>query len=127
MYAILKTFGFLIRQFLLPNPFESICPEHAAVVNLIFGIILMPVSYIIVGRIYDRHFDEPATGSLMFNVVYIVLTLIIWGLLVLFTWICDNWIVVLIGTSVVVFIMVIVIIICKKKKVSQPKESKEEK
>ena len=125
MYAILKTFGFLIRQFLLPNPFESICPERAAVINLIFGIVLVPVAYIIVGRLYDRQFDEPVTGSLMFNVVYIVLTFITWGLLALFTWICDNWIVVLIGTSVVVVIMVIVIIICKKKKASSSPESKE--
>ena len=126
MYAILKTFGFLIRQFLLPNPFESICPEQAAVINLIFGIILMPVAYIIVGRFYDRHYDAPAAGSLMFNLVYIGLTLITWGLLALFTWICDNWIVVLIGTSVVMVIMVMVIIICKKKKTSQSKENKED-
>ena len=125
MYELFKVIGFLIRQFLLPNPFESICPERAAVINLLFGIILMPVAYIIVGRIYDRHFDEPVVGSFMFNVVYIVLTVITWGLLALFTWMCDNLIVVLICTSVVVVIMVIVIIICKKKKTSSTKENKD--
>jgi len=124
VYEILKIFGFLIRQFLLPNPFESICPERALLVNLIFGIILMPIAYFIVGSFYDRHCDGPAVGSFMFNLVYIGLTLVTWGLLVLFNWICDNWIVVLICTSIVVVVMIIVVIIYKKKKHTSTKREK---
>lgn len=126
MYELLKFFGFFIRQFLMPNPFESSFPEHAEVVNLLFGIILIPVSYFIVGRFYDRHRDGAAIGSLMFNIVYIAVTFAIWGLLALLNWISDKWIAVLICTSAVVVMIVIGFIIFKSKKSSTAKKVQNE-
>jgi uncharacterized membrane protein YfcA len=119
VYELLKISGFIFRQFVLPNPFETICPDYAFVINLILGAILIPVSYIIVGSFYDRYRDGAAFGSLMFNVVYIILTFIILGVLTLAKLIADNWIVILCCAFSVIIVFIAFVILYKKRKFSK--------
>ncbi len=90
MYELIKFLGLIIRQFLLPNPFESIWPDYANILNVIMGILLLPVSYAIVGLFYKRHRDGAAFGSFMFNAIYIGLSFIVWGGLVFVKLISDK-------------------------------------
>lgn len=68
MYKILYLIGFLIRQFILPNPFEPF-GESAILINYAVGTLLIPISYVMTGMIYERG-DEPAVGSILFLFVY---------------------------------------------------------
>lgn len=68
MYKLIYSLGFLIRQFVLPNPFTPF-GESAELINLIVGGLFVPLSFIMVGLIYDRG-SEPALGSFLFNLVY---------------------------------------------------------
>lgn len=88
MFQLIKFIGLIIRQFLLPNPFESVTdPGRAFMWNWIAGIILIPVSYGLTGLVYSSGDDSPVVGSLIFNVTYIVLTLLLWGILSVVGWI----------------------------------------
>lgn len=121
MYELIKFVGFFVRQFCLPNPFETMWPEKAFLINLVAGAVLIPVAYFITGLWYRRG-DGAAWGSFMFNVVYIVLSLALWGIIELIKIITDNWIVMLIIASVVLFIVTVVAIVIrhdKKKTVEQ--------
>jgi len=80
---------------------------------------LIPVSYIIVGSFYDRYRDGAAFGSLMFNVVYIILTFIILGVLTLAKLIADNWIVILCCAFSVIIVFIAFVILYKKRKFSK--------
>lgn len=68
MYKPIYFLGFMIRQFILPNPFTPF-GESAELINLIVGGAFVPFSFIMVGLIYDRG-SEPALGSILFNLVY---------------------------------------------------------
>lgn len=122
LYELIKFAGLIIRQFFLPNPFEAMWPEYATVLNWIAGILLMPVAYFITGLWYKRG-DGAAVGSFVFNVTYIGLTLLLWGILEAIKIISDNLVVATIIT-VIVLIMVIVVSLLfnrikKKKTISQ--------
>lgn len=68
MYKIIYLVGFLIRQFGLPNPFTPF-GNSAELINLIVGGVFIPLSYVMVGLIYDKG-SEPALGSILFTFVY---------------------------------------------------------
>ena len=68
MYKIIYLIGFFIRQFVLPNPFIPF-GDNAELINLIVGGIFVPLSYIMVGLIYDNG-SEPVLGSILFTIVY---------------------------------------------------------
>lgn len=72
MYKLIYIIGFLIRQFLLPNPFAPL-GNNAELINWIVGGAFVPLSFIITGLFYDRG-SEPAFGSFLFLVVYAVNT-----------------------------------------------------
>ena len=72
MYKIIYLFGFLIRQFVLPNPFTPF-GNSAVLINLIVGGVFVPLSYFMVGLIYERG-SEPAWGSILFTIVYAINT-----------------------------------------------------
>ena len=56
MYEIIKLLSYLIRQFLLPNPFTNLIkdPSQATIVNWIVGGIFIPLSYVLTGTWYDK-------------------------------------------------------------------------
>lgn len=123
MYEIVKFVGFFIRQFCLPNPFEAMWPEQAFVLNWVFGLILLPVAYFITGLWYRRG-EGAAVGCILFNVVYIGLTVLFWGALELIKIITDNLLVAVIILGLVGFLVTAVMFTirhCKKQNVTNSK------
>lgn len=122
MYELIKFVGFFIRQFLLPNPFVAMWPEKAFLINLIAGAILVPVAYFITGLWYRRG-DGAAWGSFLFNVVYIVLSLALWGIIELIKIITDNWIVTVVIASVMLLIATAVALVIRYAKKKAGKQA----
>ena len=91
--GLVSTMSYLIRQFVLPNPFENIFPNpgSAEVVNWIFGGIFIPLAFLLTGTWYVSGCDEKWIGSLGFLVNYCLLT----GLLLLISKFISNmyWVV----------------------------------
>ena len=105
MYKIGSIMCFLIRQFCLPNPFECF-GDSAVVINLIAGLILAPITYLIVGVLYDKG-SEPVVGSILYLIVYMILTAVLWVMGVFsFAW---WWIVTLVIVSIAMMIGVKII------------------
>lgn len=85
MYGIIALFSLFVRQFCLPNPFECF-GEQAILYNWIAEILLHPIAFFMVGQIYESG-SAPVLGSLLYLVVYCILTGILWILgLVSFAW-----------------------------------------
>ncbi len=76
MYKLISLLGILVRQIILPNPFECF-GASAALINMIAGIVMAPISYLIVGFVYDKR-SEPAVGSILYLVTYTLLTGLLW-------------------------------------------------
>ena len=76
LYGLVTLASILIRQFVLPNPFECF-GEKAAVINWIAEPILQIVAYLLVGLVYQKG-DMPAVGSALFLITYAVLVGILW-------------------------------------------------
>ncbi|MBR5179387.1 MAG: hypothetical protein IKW90_11385 [Lachnospiraceae bacterium] len=112
MYVIIRFIGLIIRQFILPNPFETMWPERAFVINWAIGLVLLPTSYAITGRWYHRG-EDPMVGSLMFNFIYICLSLGLWGILLLAKAISDNKVAAVIIASVILGIVVAIVLIIR--------------
>lgn len=76
MYQLIKIFSYLVRQFLIPNPFANLIknPGTAEIVNWIFGGILVPLAYFFTGIWYDG--DIKFIGSLVFLFNYAILTIL---------------------------------------------------
>lgn len=79
MYRLMSIISYFIRQFMLPNPFTNLFnPGLAFFANLIFGGILILLSYVLTGTWYDG--EEPFIGSFGFLVNYALLTSLILGI-----------------------------------------------
>ncbi len=77
MYKITYILSYLIREFMLPNPFINMFEEGMAVlVNFVFGGILIPFAYLLTGTWYVSRKGEYWKGSLGFLFNYILLTYI---------------------------------------------------
>ena len=72
MHRIIYLVGFLIRQFALPNPFTPF-GDSADSINLIVGGVFVPLSYFMVGLIYEKR-SAPFWGSILFTIVYAINT-----------------------------------------------------
>ncbi len=72
MYKLISVLSLLVRQFCLPNPFECF-GDSAVLINWIAGIVMAPITYVIVGLVYEKG-SEPAVGSLLYLVTYALLT-----------------------------------------------------
>lgn len=74
LYYLIKVISYLVRQFLIPNPFANLIknPGTAEIVNWIFGGILVPLAYFLTGIWYDG--DVKFIGSLGFLFNYAILT-----------------------------------------------------
>ena len=122
MYNLVKFFGLVIRQFCLPNPFEAMWPEKAVVLNLLCGIALLPVAYFVTGFWYKEG-DGAAIGSFIFNAVYIILSLALWGGIMLLKIVTDNVIVSAITVMLVLIVAMVVMLLAQHgKKQKQKKE-----
>lgn len=86
MYQLIKVFSYLVRQFLIPNPFTNLIknPGTAEIVNWIFGGVLVPLAYILTGTWYKG--GAKAVGSFGFFINYAILT----GLFLLITKFITN-------------------------------------
>ena len=78
LYGVATIVSFLIRQFVLPNPFECF-GEKAILINWIAEPILQVVAYMLVGLVY-RKGDMPAIGSALFLITYAALVGVLWVL-----------------------------------------------
>ena len=86
MYQLIKVFSYLVRQFLIPNPFTNLIknPGTAEIVNWIFGGVLVPLAYFLTGTWYNG--GAKAIGSFGFFINYAILT----GLFLLITKFITN-------------------------------------
>ena len=76
MYGIMTLISLMVRQFCLPNPFDCF-GDMAILYNWIAGLILAPISFVLVGLVYERG-SAPAVGSILYLLVYTVLTGLLW-------------------------------------------------
>lgn len=74
MYNIVKISSYLIRQFLLPNPFINLFKEQyqAEIANWLCGFIFIKIAYRITGSWY--YGEDNFKGSIGFFVNYFLLT-----------------------------------------------------
>lgn len=74
LYYLIKVISYLVRQFLIPNPFINLIknPGTAEIVNWILGGALIPLAYFLTGIWYDG--NVKFIGSLGFLFNYAILT-----------------------------------------------------
>lgn len=91
IYNIFYIFSFLIRNFIVPNPFErlqgqtivingiefSLNPE---VINFLIGPILIGFTSFVVSFYYKRVERKPLKGSILYLSFYLAHTFLIYGL-----------------------------------------------
>ena len=85
MYGIVSLLSLLIRNFLLPNPFESFAGQEISAfgtkfiiepitANWITEAILFSITFLVVGLYYKREMKMPTLGSILFLVFYCIHT-----------------------------------------------------
>lgn len=90
MYRLISILSLIIRQFILPNPFESFAGQDITffglklvieplLANWIAEAILFPVSFFIAGLFYKREMKMPALGSFLYFVFYCLHTLFLYA------------------------------------------------
>ena len=72
LYAIMTLISTVVRQFVLPNPFECF-GDKAILINWIAEPFIHIIAYVLVGKVYDRG-SAPALGSFLYLVAYVALT-----------------------------------------------------
>ena len=72
MYQIMMVFSILVRQFVLPNPFECF-GNYAVIVNWIAEPLVHAVAFGLVGLVYERG-SFPVLGSFLYLVAYAAIT-----------------------------------------------------
>lgn len=75
-YGIITVISVIVRQFILPNPFECF-GESAALYNWIAEPILHAFAYVLVGLVYCKG-SLPAWGAFLYLIVYSVLVGVLW-------------------------------------------------
>ncbi len=76
VYGIISGISIIVRQFLLPNPFDN-CGKYAAFFNWIAGIVIGAVSFALVGLIYKSG-DAPFVGSLLYLFAYSIIVFLMY-------------------------------------------------
>lgn len=99
MYKLIAAISVLIRQFVLPNPFEGLGDTFdVTLFNITFQMtpdilnwIVEPglhlLAFVVTGLYYTRGFQEPAVGSLLYLMFYALHT----GLLILMSAASFAW------------------------------------
>lgn len=103
MYGVMVLISTIVRQFVLPNPFECF-GDSAIVINLIAEPIIHAVAYGLVGLVYHRG-ESPALGSVLYLLAYATVT----GILAIMDIFSFAWWWILIVLLCIVAIMVGVI------------------
>lgn len=103
LYGVMSLVSVIVRQFVLPNPFECF-GEKAALLNWIAEPIIQAIAYLIVGLFYAKG-SAPALGSLAYLVVYAACIGFLWicGLLSFSWWWVALMVVALIAVIVGLF------------------------
>jgi len=84
-YAVMTIISLVIRQFVIPNPFECF-GNDAIAINWIAEPIIQAVSYAIVGVFYIKG-SAPAVGSFLYLIVYALIVVFLWILSIFsFAW-----------------------------------------
>lgn len=136
MYKIIATISLIIRQLVLPNPFECFGFFEGIIINLIAEPIIHIVAFVLVGLFYMKG-SAPAWGSFLYLVTYSAITLVLYVMSIFkFIWwwvICV--ILMLIATPFVIkfifwglgeiFNLIIDCIVCLFKKIKQKREKGE--
>ena len=78
IYGIITIISLLVRQFVLPNPFECF-GDNAILINWIAELIIQVVAYGIVGIFYISG-SAPALGSLLYLLIYALIVGLLWVL-----------------------------------------------
>lgn len=110
MYRLIYIISFLIRQFLLPNPFAPL-GGNAEIINLLVGGAFVPLSYFMTGFIYDKG-SEPAIGSILFLVVYAINTGVTYLVCLAYP---LEWLMILIGAAYFAIFVILSVIIRKNR------------
>lgn len=74
IYKLIKISSFVIRQYFLPNPFEIF--KHGDIYNWVASGILVPITFFMVGFVYDSG-SAPFIGSLLFFAFYLLNTYVL--------------------------------------------------
>jgi len=74
IYNSIRILSILVRQFILPNPFEALV--NGELYNLYATIILIPITYGMVGFLYERG-SAPVWGSVLFLLIYLANTAVL--------------------------------------------------
>lgn len=84
-YGIISLIGYIVRNIILPNPFE--CFEGKAFwINLIAEPVIHLIAFLITGLFYEKG-SFPVLGSLLYLVFYCAIIFALWLLsLVEFVW-----------------------------------------
>ncbi len=99
MYGFIKIISIIVRQFYLPNPFECF-GDKAVIYNWIAEPVIHLIAFGITGLFYSRG-SEPATGSMIYLVVYVCLIGILKAMsLFSFAW---WWVVLIVILSYLLF------------------------
>lgn len=69
MYKIIYIISYVLRMVYCPNPFEYL--PNGEALNLLFGGILIPITYFMVGTFYQKG-SAPVIGSIAFLAMYFV-------------------------------------------------------
>jgi hypothetical protein len=69
MYKFFALISFIIRNFYLPNPFDSL--QYGLIINMMIEPILHAITFAVVGLFYKRG-SAPAWGSFLYLFFYAV-------------------------------------------------------
>lgn len=84
LYSIIAAISILVRQFMLPNPFDPlgetfsitindvVIPLHPLVLNFIAEPVLYVVTFLIVRIYYHKGYHNPALGSFLYLLFYAI-------------------------------------------------------
>ena len=85
LYGLIASVSIIVRQFILPNPFECF-GDKAALINWIAEPFIHIVAFWIVGRFYISK-SAPALGSFLYLLTYALIVGALWVLgLTEFAW-----------------------------------------
>lgn len=83
IYKFFYIFSFLIRNFVIPNPFDCLqgqtieingveLPVIPEVINILIEPILGGITYFVVGFYYSRSSGKPVIGSILYLIFYCI-------------------------------------------------------
>lgn len=85
MYKIIAIAGFLIRQFIIPNPFSAF-GGWGELYNFLASGVIATITYFTVGLFYEKG-EAPIIGSIMYLIAYSLYTFELWLILLPY----PNW------------------------------------